>query len=190
MFASKNLRVTLLFFSIGLISLYFADLEISTIDTTSLTNDFLLSLLSLGFNDYQILLEAFLNTLSIAVLAIFFSIIFGAVLSLFFGSFLVRISLAFTRAIHELFWALIFLQIFGLNTLSAILAIVIPYSATLAKVYAEILQEHDTFGDALRGKTDSLILYTQRFQMPCLILSLIQGTVLNVLCVQLLYLDL
>ena len=162
MFASKNFIVTIGFVLIGLISLYFADLEISTVDTTILINDFFLSIFSLEFNDYNILLEAFLTTIAIAVLAIFFSAIFGAVLSLFFGSFLVRITLAFTRAIHELFWALIFLQIFGLNTLTALLAIVIPYSATLAKVYAEILQEHDTFTDALRGRDKlSYFLYTK-----------------------------
>ncbi len=162
MFVSKNFRVSFAFIAIGLISFYFADLEITTIDATSLSQDFFLSIFSLKFHDYSLLLEAFLTTITIAVLAIFFSIIFGAILSLFFGSLLVRISLAFTRAIHELFWALIFLQIFGLNTLTALLAIVIPYSATLAKVYAEILQEHDSFGDMLRGRDRvSYFLYTK-----------------------------
>ncbi|PHS58573.1 MAG: ABC transporter permease [Sulfurimonas sp.] len=162
MFVSKNFKVTLSFVLIGLLSLYFADLEISTIDTTALTHDFFFSIFYLHFNDYYLLLEAFLKTIAIAVLSIFFSCIFGFILSLFFSSFLVRISLAFIRAIHELFWALIFLQIFGLNTLTALLAIVIPYSATLAKVYAEILQEHDSFSNTLRGKDRlSYFLYTK-----------------------------
>ncbi len=162
MFASKNFRVSFTFIVIGLISFYFADLGVTTIDATTLSQDFFFSIFSLEFHDYSLLLEAFLTTITIAVLAIFFSIIFGAILSLFFGSLLVRISLAFTRAIHELFWALIFLQIFGLNTLTALLAIVIPYSATLAKVYAEILEEHDSFGDLLRGRDRvSYFIYTK-----------------------------
>jgi len=162
MFASKNLRVTFAFVLIGLVSFYFADLEIISLEAANLSQDFFLSIFSLGFNDYHLLLEAFLTTLSIAILAIFFSAFFGAIFSLFFGSLLIRISLAFTRAIHELFWALIFLQIFGLNTLTALLAIVIPYSATLAKVYAEILEEHDTFGDTLRGRDRlSYFIYTK-----------------------------
>ncbi len=162
MFASKNFRVSFIFVAVGLISFYFADLEIITLDATSLSQDFFLSIFSMNFNNYPVLLEAFLSTISIAVLAIFFSIIFGAFLSFFFTSLVVRISLAFTRSIHELFWALIFLQIFGLNTLTALLAIIIPYSATLAKVYAEILQENDRFTNTLRGKDKvSYFIYTK-----------------------------
>ena len=47
------------------------------------------------------------------------------------------------RSVHELFWALIFLQIFGLHPLTGILAIAIPFSAICEKVYAEILEETD-----------------------------------------------
>ena len=99
--------------------------------------------------------------LSVAAAVSLFTII-GFFLALFFQNMLVRISLSFTRAIHELFWALIFLQIFGLNTLTAILAIIIPYSAILAKVYAEILEEHDTFPQSLRGKSKiSYFIFTK-----------------------------
>jgi phosphonate transport system permease protein len=46
--------------------------------------------------------------------------------------------------------------------LTALLAIVLPYSAILAKVYAEILEEHDTFPSELRGKASvSYFLYTK-----------------------------
>ncbi len=50
---------------------------------------------------------------------------------------------AFIRAIHELFWALIFLQFFGLHPLTGVLAIAIPYAGVFGKVYAEILEETD-----------------------------------------------
>lgn len=162
MYVTKNTKVTLLFVFIGLISLFFADLQISTTDTSYLVNSFFFSIFELKFNNYQILLDAILNTVFIAVVSIFFSAIIGFFLALFFKNTLVRVFLAITRAIHELFWALIFLQIFGLNTLSALLAIIIPYSAILAKVYAEILQEHDNFLESLRGKDRlSYFLYTK-----------------------------
>ena len=52
-----------------------------------------------------------------------------------------RLGLAVPRAIHELIWGLFFLNIFGLDPLVAILAIALPYSAIVAKVFSEILDE-------------------------------------------------
>lgn len=162
MYANKNSKVTILFTLVGVISFFLADLEISTTDTAFLANKFFSSIFELKIDNSFVIFEAILNTVFIAVLAIFFSSIIGFFLALFFSNVIVRISLAVTRAIHELFWALIFLQIFGLNTLSALLAIIIPYSSILAKVYAEILEEKDTFVDELRGKDRlSYFLYTK-----------------------------
>lgn len=45
------------------------------------------------------------------------------------------------RSVHELLWAVLFLAAFGLNTASAVLALAIPYTGTLAKVFAEIIDE-------------------------------------------------
>lgn len=162
MFASKNVNVSALFFGIGCIALLFSDLSITSVDTAQLTQRFLFSILDLQFNDYRVLFEGFLTTIAIAIVAIFISAIIGFFLALIFANTLVRMTLAFTRAIHELFWALIFLQIFGLNTLTALLAIVLPYSAILGKVYAEILEEHDTFPETLRGRDKlSYFLFTK-----------------------------
>lgn len=49
--------------------------------------------------------------------------------------------LAFPRAIHELIWGLFFVNIFGLDPLVGIVAIAVPYSAIVAKVFSEILDE-------------------------------------------------
>jgi len=54
----------------------------------------------------------------------------------------VRRALAPLRAIHELIWGLLLLQIFGLNGWVAVLAIVVPYSALLARVVADQLDHH------------------------------------------------
>ena len=52
-----------------------------------------------------------------------------------------RLVIVLLRSVHELLWAVLFLAAFGLNTGSAVLALAIPYTGTLAKVFAELLDE-------------------------------------------------
>ena len=47
------------------------------------------------------------------------------------------------RSIHELFWALLLIQVFGLGPATGVLAIAIPYAGIFAKVFAEIIEEAD-----------------------------------------------
>jgi phosphonate transport system permease protein len=54
---------------------------------------------------------------------------------------LMRGLLAFPRAIHELIWGLVLLSILGLDPVVAVVAIAIPFSAIVAKVFSEILDE-------------------------------------------------
>ncbi len=53
----------------------------------------------------------------------------------------VRALLAIPRAIHEAIWGVFFVNIIGLDPLTAVLAIAIPFGAITAKVFAEILDE-------------------------------------------------
>lgn len=53
----------------------------------------------------------------------------------------IRAALTIPRAIHELIWGLFFVNIFGLDPLVGILAIAVPYSAIVAKVFSELLDE-------------------------------------------------
>lgn len=70
----------------------------------------------------------------------------------------VRLWIALMRSVHELLWAVLFLAAFGLNPLSAVLAIVIPYSGTLAKVFAEMVDETPRDAvEALRGSGASAL---------------------------------
>lgn len=48
-----------------------------------------------------------------------------------------RILLVAVRSVHELVWALIFVSVLGLNPLVAVLALVVPFGAQTAQVYAE-----------------------------------------------------
>lgn len=54
---------------------------------------------------------------------------------------LVRGVLACVRAIHEIVWGLFFVNIIGLDPLTAVLAIGIPFGAIIGKVFSEILDE-------------------------------------------------
>lgn len=53
----------------------------------------------------------------------------------------VRIFLSLIRSIHELIWAIFFLSAFGDFPLTACLALALPFTGTLAKVYSEIMDE-------------------------------------------------
>lgn len=64
-----------------------------------------------------------------------------------------RVVIAVLRSIHELLWAVLLLAAFGLGQFAAVLAIAIPYSAILGKVFSELLDEAPR--DAARALRDS-----------------------------------
>lgn len=53
----------------------------------------------------------------------------------------VRIGLSFVRAIHELIWAILFLAAVGDSPLTACLALGLPASAILGKIFSELIDE-------------------------------------------------
>jgi phosphonate transport system permease protein len=52
-----------------------------------------------------------------------------------------RAILAVPRAIHELIWGLLFVNLWGLDPLTAVLAIAVPFGAITAKVFADLLDD-------------------------------------------------
>lgn len=135
--------ISLLFIIIALLCLPFADLSIYNVDPWQELRRFGAAILSPDIGDTGILLNALLQTLSFAFIGVMLGVICAIPLSYLYRFTLIRSLCAFLRAIHELFWALIFLQVFGLHPLTGILALAIPYAATFAKVYAEIIEEAD-----------------------------------------------
>ncbi|MDH5479280.1 MAG: hypothetical protein OEX11_00760 [Nitrosomonas sp.] len=87
------------------------------------------------------LAHAILQTISYALLGVTLAATGGFLLSLIFHLKIVRVACASLRAVHELFWGLLLIQLFGLQPLTGLLAIAIPYTGILAKIYAEIRQE-------------------------------------------------
>ena len=136
-------RTTSGFLLVGFVCLVFADIAISTGDPWKEFGLLLNGIVTPNFYQTDSLTLAIAYTMAFAMLGVAFGNIAGFGLALVFHYRVVRVGCAFIRAIHELFWALIFLQMFGLSPLTGILAIAIPYSGIIAKVYAEILEEAD-----------------------------------------------
>jgi len=136
-------RTTTGFLFVAIVCWIFADIAISTADPWREFGLLLNGIVTPDFYSTNSLGLALAYTLAFALLGVALANIFGFGLALIFHSRTVRVGCAFIRSIHELFWALIFLQMFGLSPLTGVLAIAIPYAGIIAKVYAEILEEAD-----------------------------------------------
>ncbi|MDJ0892163.1 MAG: ABC transporter permease [Gammaproteobacteria bacterium] len=136
-------RTTLAFFGVALVCILFADFAITTVDPWAEMKRLLLGILTPDFYATDGLAAALLYTVAFAFLGVGIANVAGLGIALLFHLRIVRVFCAVIRAIHELFWALIFLQLFGLSPLTGVLAIAIPYAGIIAKVYAEIMEEAD-----------------------------------------------
>ena len=129
------------FLLIALICLIPADITIYPSDPWLEFRRFLGGLFSPGLVNVGDVARLLVNTVTFALLGVALSSACGFFLALYFNRRSIRMGCAFIRAVHELFWALILMQIFGLSVLTGILAIAIPFSGVFAKVYSEILEE-------------------------------------------------
>ncbi len=140
---SSATRLSLLFVAVALACLAFADLSISTLHPWQEMARFFMGFVTPEVDNWSVLGQALVRTLAYAFVGVTLGCTLGFGLALLFHYRIVRAGCAFVRAIHELFWALIFLQFFGFHPLTGVLAICIPYAGVFAKVYAEILGEVD-----------------------------------------------
>ncbi len=143
MAASRTVKTSLVFVGIAGISLFFSDIAITTQNPWVEMRRLALGLVTPDFLSVDVLGEALLRTVAFGFTGVALGAAIGFFLSFFFGLRAVRLFCAFVRSIHEIFWALIFLQFFGLHPLTGVLAIAIPFAGIFAKVYAEILEESD-----------------------------------------------
>ncbi|MDR9488792.1 MAG: ABC transporter permease [Spiribacter sp.] len=136
-------RTSLWLFGIALVCIWIADLEIRAISPWTELGRFTRGLIQPDFSTFDTAIVALGRTVAFAFTGVGIAAILGMGLALVFHYRIVRTGCAFIRAIHELFWALIFLQFFGLHPLTGVLAIALPYAAVFARVYSEILEEGD-----------------------------------------------
>ncbi|WP_192036277.1 ABC transporter permease [Halomonas sp. YLGW01] len=143
MWHSATARLSLGFVALAILCLGLADLSITAHDPWHELLRLVKGLVQPDVSAVDALGVALLRTLAFAFVGVGLGAAAGFLLALVFRSRLVRSLCAFVRAIHELFWALIFLQFFGLHPLTGVLAIALPYAGVFAKVFAEILEETD-----------------------------------------------
>jgi phosphonate transport system permease protein len=133
---------TQVFVLAAIVALPFADLSISAVHPGTEFRRLLAGILSPDFSAIE--LWSVVWTVSFAVLGVVAGGTAGLFLALVFDrSRLVRVTAAFLRSIHELFWALFLMQITGLSSATGILAIALPYAGIFAKVFAEMFEEAD-----------------------------------------------
>ena len=138
---SQSVVVSFIFVAVAAVCLVFADVSITTQDPWAEMERLLWGIVTPDFLAVETIGTAILQTVAFALVGVALAAVGGFVLAQFFHIALVRWACAVARAIHELFWALIFLQVLGLSPLTGVLAIAIPYIGICAKVYAETLEE-------------------------------------------------
>ncbi|MGA7327465.1 MAG: ABC transporter permease [Rhodomicrobium sp.] len=133
---------SLSFLAVALASLTVADLAITTLHPAAELRRLIAGILSPAFSAIEI--WSVIWTVAFAVLGVAIGATAGLGMAIVFDRFrAVRLLAAFLRSIHELFWALILLQITGLSPATGILAIALPFMGFFAKVFAEIFEEAD-----------------------------------------------
>lgn len=133
--------VCLLMIGAALLALLGADLQIYTVDPWQELSRIALGVLQPGWDDLPTLLQALAHTVAFAVLAVALAVPLGLLLAMSFHWLPVRVLCAAVRSVHELFWGLIFMQLFGLSATTGLLAILVPFTGVFAKVFAEIFDQ-------------------------------------------------
>ena len=126
---------------LGLLLLPLADLQLHAAEPAAEFARFGAGLLNPQVADWALFAQALGLTFAFGVLGTLLAAPLGLLLALLWQHRLVRAGCAAVRAIHELFWALLLLQVFGLSPWTGLLALAIPYAGIFAKVAAEILAE-------------------------------------------------
>ena len=138
---SPVVKTSLGFVALALLCLLFADISITTFDPWSEISRMLWGAVTPDFFAVETIAYAILQTVAFAFVGVSLGASLGFVLAQLFHLRTVRVLCSLARSIHELFWALIFLQMLGLTPLTGVLAIALPYAGICAKVYAETLEE-------------------------------------------------
>lgn len=141
--ARAMVRTTGLIVLLALLCLPWADFSIQTLNPGRELTLLALGLLQPAWPDSSTLITAIINTLSFALQGVAMGAMAGFGLALLYRWRAVRVLAASIRAVHELFWALLFIQLLGLSSAAGVLAIAVPYAGIFAKVYGEIFEEVD-----------------------------------------------
>jgi len=135
--------VSWLFLLIAAVALVLSDLAVRALSPWAEMRRLAAGLIRPDF--FSIEMMSVVWTVAFAVVGVAIGASAGLLLALVFARLrAVRLLCAFLRSVHEMFWALLLIQIAGLSATTGILAVAIPYSGIFAKVFAEMIEEADT----------------------------------------------
>src|SRR3954470_24334371 len=131
-----------LFLILALLSLVVADLKVTALDPWAELRRLLAGIIRPDLLAVEV--KGVVWMVAFAVLGVGLGASAGLALAVVFArSRTVRLVCAFLRSVHELFWALLLLQVTGLSPTTGILAIALPYAGIFAKVFSEMIDEAD-----------------------------------------------
>jgi len=148
--------VSVLFLLIAATALLIADLTIGALDPWAEMRRMLAGFIRPDI--YSIEVYSVVSTVAFAVLGVMLGATGGFLLALVFAHFFaVRMLCAFLRSVHELFWALLLMQVTGLTPTTGILAVAIPYAGIFAKVFSEMIEEADLSAERVLPTGTSIV---------------------------------
>ena len=128
---------------LALLALPFADLTLAGHDPGATLLRMARGFLAPDFGAVEEIGRALLLTICFAVAGVAQGATAGLALAPVHDRAAVRAACIALRSVHELFWALLLLQVLGLSAATGVLAIALPYAGIFAKVFAEQLEEAD-----------------------------------------------
>ena len=131
------------FVAAALVCLPFADLGLAGHDPWSVLGRMARGFLAPDFGAVERIGWAILLTVSFASAGVATGAAAGFLLSPLYDRRAVRALCIAVRSVHELFWALLLMQVLGIGAATGVLAIAIPYAGIFAKVFAEQAEEAD-----------------------------------------------
>jgi len=132
------------FVALAVALLPIADLRMASHDPWAELGRMGAGLLSPDFSSLGALSYAAALTVAFAICGVALGATAGFLLAPLYRFAPVRLLCITIRSIHELFWAILLLQVTGLSATTGILAIAIPYAGIFAKVFSEYLDEADS----------------------------------------------
>jgi phosphonate transport system permease protein len=140
----------------GILALAVADVTVTALDPWAEMRRLLAGLLQPDLLSIE--LRSVVWTVAFAVLGVTLGASAGFLLALVFAHVrAIRLLCAFLRSVHELFWALLLIQVTGLSPTTGILAIGIPYAGIFAKIFAEMIEEADLSAERVLPTGTSIV---------------------------------
>lgn len=149
--------LSLAFIASALLCLPFADLALYQSDPWRELGRIALGFVTPWWQDPLTLVQALGQTVAFALLAVLLSVPLGIILAVYYHWRVVRFIAAAVRSVHEIFWGLLFMQVFGLSATTGLLAILIPYTGVFTKVFGEIYARQSPYPQQAVGVSSDRI---------------------------------